>query len=111
MMIADRIRQIEERLNAAAGLPSGTRDELIALLATLQREIESLPERHSEDAESIARFADASAHEATRSERSPERIEAALKGLTASVEDFEATHPDLTQTVNRIALILSNMGI
>ena len=54
---------------------------------------------------------DASTHEATRAEKKPKLIEAALNGLTASVESFEASHPKLAEVVNQIAIRLSNMGL
>lgn len=110
-MIEDRIEKIEAQVREAAGIPSGTKSELLDLLAALKTEIAALPEAHREDVRSIAGFADASAHEATRTERKPQLVEAAVQGLTGSVKDFEATHPTLTQIVNRIAFILSNMGM
>lgn len=111
MMIEDRIQNIEARLTGAEGIPAETKTELLELLEALKKEFSALPEEHLEDARSIAGFADASAHEVTRSEKKPQLVEAALSGLTSSVKDFEVTHPDLTQVVNRIAFILGNMGI
>jgi hypothetical protein len=110
-MIQDRIEKIEAALASVQHLPHETREELRKLLAELKAEVLPLTESHTEDAASIARFTDASVFEATRSERRPEQSEAALKGLTASVGGFEASHPELVQVVNRIALTLSNMGI
>ena len=34
-----------------------------------------------------------------------------IEGLKTSVESFEASHPDITAIVNRIAMALGNMGI
>jgi len=110
-MIEDRIQKIEQRVSAAEGIPTEAKSELLQLLAALKTEIAALPETRREEVHSIAGFADASAHEATRAEPKPELLETAVKGLTSSVEGFEATHPALTQTVNRIAFILSNMGM
>ena len=110
-MIQDRIDKIESTLQSAPNLPAETKQELLALLAELKAEVAPLSATHGEDAASIARFADASVHEATRSERKPEQTAAALSGLNASVQGFEASHPRLVQIVDRIALTLSNMGI
>lgn len=110
-MIHDRIEKIEATLNTAANLSPDTRAELLRLLAELKSEVAPLTSTHDEDAESIAHFAGASVHEATRAARKPDQADAALKGLTASVEGFEASHPRLVEVVNRIALTLSNMGI
>ena len=110
-MIQDRIAKIESTLQSAPNLSPETKQELLALLAELKAEVAPLSATHGEDAASIARFADASVHEATRSERKPEQTAAALSGLNASVQGFEASHPRLVQIVDRIALTLSNMGI
>ena len=110
-MIQDRIDQIEAAVSGAQNLPAETRAELLKLLADLKAEVAPLTEAHGEDAQSIARFAEASVHEVTRSERKPALADAALGGLTASVEGFEGSHPQLVSVVNRIAVVLSNMGI
>jgi F0F1-type ATP synthase membrane subunit b/b' len=110
-MIQDRIDKIEATLKDAQNLSGETREELLKLLADLRAEVSRLTATHGEDADSIARFADASVHEAMRSERKPEQAATALKGLTASVEGFEASHPRLVEIVDRLAITLSNMGI
>ena len=110
-MIEDRIRKIEARLQESSSIPEASRAELLKLLAALKDEVGTLTKTHEEDARSIARFVDASAHEATRAEKKPKLIEAALNGLTASAESFEASHPKLAEVVNQIAVVLSNMGL
>jgi hypothetical protein len=110
-MIEDRIQKIEARLKESAHIPEAKRAELLNLLAALKDEVNALPSSHEEDARSIAKFMDASAHEATRAEKKPKLVEAAQNGLTASVESFEASHPKLAEVVNQIAVALSNMGL
>ncbi len=110
-MIQDHIEQIQARLQNATGMPEETKAELLNLLAALRSEVGALSQTDEEAASSVARYAAASTHEATRSDQEPERLEEALSGLTASVEGFENSHPELTQVVNRIAVTLSNMGI
>jgi hypothetical protein len=110
-MIEDRIQKIEARLQESANIPETARAELLKLLAALKDEVGALAKTHEEDARSIARFVDASTHEATRAEKKPKLIEAALNGLTSSVEAIEASHPKLAEVVNQIAVVLSNMGL
>jgi hypothetical protein len=110
-MIEDRIEKIEARLQESANIPEANKAELLKLLAALKEEVGTLASSHEEDARSVARFMDASAHEATRAEKKPKLIEAAQTGLTASVEAFEASHPKLAEVVNQIAIRLSNMGL
>lgn len=110
-MIEDRVQEIEARLRNSADIPTESRAELLELLAALRNEVGALAQSHEEEARSIARFVDASAHETTRFSKKPQLIEAALNGLTASAAEIETSHPVLAQVVNRIAVILSNLGI
>ena len=110
-MIQDRLDKIQAAVNDAQNLPDATRTELLRLLAELKSEVAPLTGAHDENARSIAEFAEASVQQATRDEKDPALADAAIGGLTASVEGFEASHPQLVQVVNRIAVTLSNMGI
>jgi len=110
-MIQDHIEKIEAKVQGATSIPDETKSELIGLLSTLKSEIDSLSKTHGEDADSITGFADVSTHEAIRSDKKPELVQVAVQGLTSSVGGFESSHPVLVQIVNRIATILSNMGI
>lgn len=110
-MIQDQIAQIELKLREAGNLSEESRNELLALTASLKSELGILSKTHEGEAASIARLADLSAHVATGAEKEPGSSEAARSGLTSSVEGFETSHPELVATVNRIAVILSNMGM
>jgi hypothetical protein len=107
-MIQDRIAKIETTLANTPDLRPAAREELLALLAELKTEVASLEAAHHEKAQSIAQSADAAFALASRPETS---APAALDDLRASVAGFEASHPQLVQVVDRIALVLSNMGI
>ena len=41
----------------------------------------------------------------------PELLKLSLEGLSASVQQFETSHPRLVETVNAISLMLSNSGL
>ena len=110
-MIHETIARIEEKLKSAGSLNAESRREMESLLATLKAEITELSKTDADQAQSIASFAQASAHEATRGEKNPELLELSLKGLAASVEGFEESHPKLVQIVNRICTALSSLGI
>jgi len=110
-MIEDRLKKIEEQIGAAGNIPEQSKTELLSLLAALRSEIAALPSSRDDEARSIAAFAEASAHEATRNSKKPKLLEAAISGLTGSVEEFETSHPDLAAVLNRLAAVLSNMGM
>ena len=110
-MMEDRMCKIEARIREAPGLPETEREKLLQLFATLRQEVGALAHSHEEDASSIAHFLDASTHEASRTEKQPKLLEAARDGLTASVENFEKSHPKLFETVSQAATVLANMGL
>jgi len=110
-MIGDTIGKIEKRLQTSQAVKPEAREELLGLLATLKEEVQQLATTHGEQAESITRFTEVSAHEATREGKNPELAEISLKGLAASVDGFEKSHPQLVQLVNRICTTLSNLGV
>ena len=66
---------------------------------------------HRDGACNITRFADASAHEASRVAKNEQFADTALHGLGLSIQGLEESHPMIVRTVNRFATALSNMGI
>ena|SRR5437016_5362347 len=110
-MIDETISKIEAKLKDAGSLSDDAKRELAGLLGTLKTEITALSKTHADQAQSIAGFAQTSAHEATREEKNPELLKLSLEGLAISVDGFEESHPSLVQIVNRICTTLSNIGI
>lgn len=110
-MIENRIEAIQSTIEAAGNIPSDRKAELLELVSELKSEVRGLAETHREAASSITRFADASAHEAARSEKNPQLADTALHGLRLSIQGLEDSHPSIVGIVNRFATALSNMGI
>lgn len=87
-MIRNRLDEIEAKVQGASNIPDDTKSQLLALLEDLKSEATKLAETHDE-----------------------QTVDAALEGLSGPVNDFESTHPRLTQLVNRLADMLSSVGI
>jgi len=104
----DIIEQIEQKLARVEGLAPAARQELLGMLADLKGEIDNVDHEH---AESIASFAGAATHEATRSTRNPDLLRHAVEGLEDSVKELETEHPRTVEIVNGICTMLSNLGI
>lgn len=113
-MIDETIKKMEQKI-AQSKKQDAEEDksmkELVQLLETLKEEVAELSKTHEERAESIAGFAKVSTHEATRQDQNPELLKLSVKGLASSVEGIESSHPRLVEIVNRISVMLSNMGI
>lgn len=110
-MIDDTVSKIEAQVRGVESISPERKAELLKLLATLKTEVSSLSKTNAEDAQSIAKFTEVSALEATRTEQNPRLRELSLAGMKSSVEGFEESHPKLVQAVNSISQTLSNLGI
>lgn len=110
-MIEKTISEIETKIGGTDSVNAERKQELLKLLGTLKTEVAALSKTHGEQADSIAGFAQLSAHEATRVDQNPQLRELSNQGLLSSVEGFEQSHPKLVQIVNRISKTLSDLGI
>ena len=110
-MIDETLKKIEATIDKACAAPEESRAELQELLARLKSEVSELSKTHDEHARSIAGFTELSMHEAIREEKNPKLLKLSLEGLSSSVQGLEGSHPGLVEVVNRIAVMLSNIGI
>jgi ABC-type transporter Mla subunit MlaD len=110
-MTDERIQKIKSAVEAADHIPAEKKTELLAVLAKLKPAIAKVAQTHEEDAESISRFVEASAHEAAKKKKHPEGLDRILHGLRHSVQKFEASHPELTAFVTEYSAVLSGLGI
>jgi len=110
-MIEDTLGKIEAKIEGAETIKEERKHELLQLLGTLKAEVAELSKTHVDQAQSIAGFAEVSAHEATRVDKNPRLLQLSLQGLSSSVNELEKSHPRLVQIVNAISHTLSNLGI
>jgi hypothetical protein len=109
-MTDERIQKIKSAVESADHISPEKKAELLAVLAKLKPAIAEVAQTSEEEAESISRFVEASAHEVAKKER-PESVERVLHKLKQTVEKFEASHPQLTAFVSEYSAVLSGMGI
>ncbi len=110
-MIEDTLARIEARITGTESLTEDRQKELLELVGKLRAEVSELSKTDQDRAQSIAGFAQLSAHEATRTEKDPRLLDISLRGLGSSVGGFEQSHPQLVQIVNSISHTLANLGI
>jgi Mg2+ and Co2+ transporter CorA len=110
-MIDETVKRIEDTINQASAMEPARKQELLALVAELKKEVTSLADTHAEHAQSIAGFLQVGTHEAVREEKDETLLQHSLDGLAASVERFEATHPRLVRVVQSIEQQLRNIGL
>jgi len=107
-MTDERIQKIKSAVEAADHISPEKKTELLAVLAKLKPAIAEVAQTSEEEAESISRFVEASAHEVASKKERPESVERVLHKLKQTVE---ASHPQLTAFVSEYSAVLSGMGI
>ena len=110
-MTDEHIEKTKSAIESAENIPADRKAELLDLLSKLKPAIAKISETHHDDAKSIARLVQASAHETIRPEKKPEHTNKLLHELKQSVENFEASHPQLSAFVNQYSAVLSALGI
>lgn len=111
VMIDEHIEKTKSAIESAEHIPADRKAELLDLLSKLKPAIAKVSETHHEDARSIAGLVEASAQETIRTQQKPEQSRQLLHELKRSVENFEASHPQLAAFVNRYSTLLSALGI
>jgi hypothetical protein len=110
-MTDEHIEKTKSAIESADNIPADKKAELLDLLSKLKHAIVKVSQTHHDDAKSIARLVQASAHETIRAEKKPEHTNRLLHELKRSVENFEASHPQLSAFVNQYSALLSALGI
>ena len=110
-MTDEHIEKTKSAIESAENIPADRKAKLLDLLSKLKPAIAKVSETHHEDARSIARLVEASAQETIRAQTKPELNKRLLHELKQSVEDFEASHPQLAAFVTQYSTVLSALGI
>src|SRR4030095_2883769 len=110
-MSDEHIEKTISAIESAENIPADRKAELLDFLSKLKPAIAKVSQTHQEDARSIARLVEASAHETIRAEKKPEQTNRLLHELKRSVENFEASHPELTAFVTKYSAVLAALGI
>jgi ABC-type transporter Mla subunit MlaD len=110
-MIEEQIEKTKSAIESAGNIPADKKAELLGLLSKLKPAIAKASQTHQDDAQTIARLVEASAQETIRAEKKPERIKGLSHELKRSVDNFEASHPELVAFVTKYTALLSALGI
>ena len=105
-----KIDQIKEIINNSPNIDAehkSTSNQLLDELATELNDMTITRDR----LESVTDFTELSHKEVSKQKTDQGLLDIALKGLKKSVEDFEESHPKLTNTINAICTNLSNAGL
>lgn len=107
-MSTNTVKKIEKTINETSGLSKQKKNELLELLGNLKTELQNLEKTHSANAKNIVGLAE---HSTAKIAGKHDGKAEAIQDLKSSVAEFEVSHPDLVQVINRICIMLSDIGI
>ena len=110
-MSEERIENSKSLVEAAGHISPEKKAELLGALEKIKPAIAQASQAHAEDAKTVAKLVEASAHSAARQEEHPEHLKKLLQELKQSAQNFEASHPHLVAAVTEYSTVLSALGI
>ena len=110
-MLDETVKKISSLVKESEHLSEAQKDELLDLAVQLREELAALDVEHAEQVKRIAGFTELTTFEYLRTERNPELVAYAEKELSEALEDYEASHPSLYETVQSICFMLRGFGV
>jgi Domain of unknown function (DUF4404) len=102
---------LEARIQETFELSPQQKEELLRMVSALKEAMAAFPTPPEARVPSRTRMPDTAAAQTTRHDTPQHPMRHAMDDVSASVEAFEASHPELVNTVNQISTLLANMGI
>jgi len=110
-MSLDSLGQLEARIHETHELSPQQKAEILRLVSEVKEAMAALPTTPEAHAPSRTHVPDTAAAETTRQDMPQHPLRHAMDDVSTAVEAFEASHPELVNTVNQISTLLANMGI
>ena len=106
-MTIKKIESIEKKIKNTSDIDTKIKEDLLDLMRSLKTELKDVKGTHPEKAHNIADKTQIS----TEKTLDTKADIADLDGLQKAVGEFEVSHPKLVQLVNRLCIMLSDIGI
>ncbi len=110
-MSLKKIEAIEKKIKSTSQIDTKIKEDLLDLMRSLKTELTDLKKINPNSAHNIADKTKASAEKILTSDNKQNDLQENIDGLQETVEEFEVSHPKLVQLVNRLCMMLSDIGI
>ena len=110
-MTLKKIEAIEKKIQEASQVDAKSKEDLLDLMSDLKNELAHLKKSHANSAHDIADKTQTSTEQILDKDSQKEQLQKDIDGLQLSVEEFEVSHPKLVQIINRLCMMLSDIGI
>lgn len=110
-MSLKKIEALEKKIESASKIDAKIKEDLLDLMRSLKTELSDLKNINPDSAHDIADKTQVSAEKVLSSDNNKNELQENIDGLQGTVEEFEVSHPKLVQIVNRLCMMLSDIGI
>jgi len=110
-MSLKKIEAIEKKIEARSDMDVKIKEDLLDLMRSLKTELAESKDIRPELAHYIVDKTQASAEKIINADNKQNELQESIDGLQETVGEFEASHPKLVQIVNRLCMMLSDIGI
>ena len=114
-MVFDNIflyfKAIEKKIEATSQIDAKIKEDLLDLMRSLKTELAESKDISPDTAHSIADKTQASAEKILSSDKKKNELQENIDSLQETVGEFEVSHPKLVQVINRLCMMLSDIGI
>jgi mevalonate kinase len=112
-MSLKKLEAIEKKIKTTPQIDAKIKEDLLDLMRSLKTELADIKNEHPKTADSIVDQTHSSAEQILCKNNSGEQkiLQENIDDLQKTVDEFEASHPKLVQVVNRICMMLSDIGI
>ena len=110
-MSLKKIEALETKIKSTSQIDDAIRNDLLDLMRSLKTELADLKEVHPDTAHNIADKTRVSTEQILSSSNKQGELQENIDGLQVTVEEFEVSHPKLVQVINRLCMMLSDIGI
>ncbi len=110
-MINETLVKIKSRVEETKFLSAERREALLTDVTKLTEELHNLERTEEQQAKALALLTQQLAHSTLQEEPDKCELELRQDNLKNMLQQFEASHPKLTHTLNSILMSLAGMGI
>ena len=103
------LKNIKQKIASLESVSTGDKTELNALVENLQQELSTLASNDSAKAAKVGDMVQTTADKALQGDA--QTVQTTIDDFSNSIEKLEVTHPKLTDIVNRICMMLADIGI
>jgi mevalonate kinase len=110
-MSLKKIENLEKKIESTSQIDAKIKEDLLDLMRSLKTELSDLKNINPDTAHDIAEKTQVSAEKILSSDNKKNELQENIDSLQGTVEEFEVSHPKLVQIVNRLCMMLSDIGI